>query len=506
LGPISKYVSSARSLAQIIYQNPRHVPKLLLNSRFAPDTQSQPDVYPFAAYLGERFGCTHAIVVGRPTAKDLIQLYPGFEIIGIVPRAELQSVRNQFGFGTWLEDSASLAGALPIPEGVLKRAVIICNDLEQFVSPVSMLKTLKTWLDHAQVCIVSSIDRDLDQPGSNGFLTTPTRPGRWKLTELDELLRAEGFNLEFIGWTASDNVNYAKKRALAVIANNADGTQIWQSAPDDFKVVAFMAAYNEEDIIVQSITKWTDQGISVHVLENWSTDATYDLVKELESRLPVTVERFPNDGPSKHFDWGAMLERIEVLSTEIEADWFIRRGADEVMTSPWPGISYRDGLYRVDQAGFNCVDHTIIEFYPVDNGFETGMDHEAYFRHFDFKNLSHPNQRKAWKNCGQPIASIASAGHDVIFDGRRVYPFKFLLKHYSFRSQSHGEKKVFRERKARWNPKERARGWHIHYDSIQEGHRFVQSPSVKPIFDEDHFNKTYCVERLSGIGTYRQTK
>lgn len=129
--------------------------------------------------------------------------------------------------------------------------------------------------------------------------------------------------------------------------------------------------------------------------------------------------------------------------------------------SGWP----RDGLYLVDQAGFNCVDHTIIEFYPVDDGFETGMDHEAYFRHFDFKNLSHPNQRKAWKNCGQSIATIASAGHDVLFDDRRVYPFKFLLKHYSFRSQSHGEKKVFRERKARWNPKERARGWHIHYDS-----------------------------------------
>jgi hypothetical protein len=199
-----------------------------------------------------------------------------------------------------------------------------------------------------------------------------------------------------------------------------------------------------------------------------------------------------------------MLARMETLSREIEADWFIRRGADEVLVSPWPGVSYKDALYLVDQAGFNCVDHTIVEFHPVDDGFEMGMDHEAYFKHFDFQNLSHSNQRKAWKNCGQPISTIASAGHDVLFDGRKVYPFKFLLKHYSFRSQQHGEKKVFRERKARWNPKERARGWHIHYDSMNEGHRFVQSPTEKAIFEEDHFNKTYLVERLSGIGIRRE--
>jgi hypothetical protein len=199
-----------------------------------------------------------------------------------------------------------------------------------------------------------------------------------------------------------------------------------------------------------------------------------------------------------------MLERIEALSREIEADWFIRRGADEVMVSPWPGISYLDALYFADQSGFNCIDHTIVEFHPVDDGFEMGMDHEAYFRHFDLKNLSHSKQRKAWKNFGQPISTIPSAGHDVLFDGRRIYPFKFLTKHYSFRSQRQGERKVFRDRKARWNPKERERGWHIHYDSMQKGHRFVQSASEKEVFDEDHFNRIYLIERLSGIGTHRK--
>ncbi len=82
-------------------------------------------------------------MLGRPTANDLIQLYPEFEIIGIVPGADLEFYRNQYGFGTWLEENTNLAGTLSVPEDVLKRAVIVC-DLEQVVSPASLLKQLKT--------------------------------------------------------------------------------------------------------------------------------------------------------------------------------------------------------------------------------------------------------------------------------------------------------------------------------------------------------------------------
>ncbi len=426
LGPISKYVSAARSAAHVVSQNPRQCLKLLLNSRSEPRIQRQPDVYPFAAYLGDRFGCTHVILIGSPTARDLIQLYPQFEIIGIVPGTDLQLYRNRYGFGTWLEEITNLAGTPSVSKDVLQRAVIVCKDLEQFVNPAAVLETLKTCLDHAPVCVLTSSDRDLNVTGNNGS-ATPASPGKWNLTELERLLRDQEFNLEFIGLTASDNVKSEKKTILAVIRKDTTLETSRVVTPLDFRVVAFMAAYNEEDIIVQSIKKWTDQGISVHILENWSTDGTYDLVRDLESRLPVTVERFPKDGPSEYFDWGAMLQRIEELSKEIQADWFVRRGADEILTSPWPGINYRDGLYLVNQEGFNCVDHTIVEFHPIDDGFETGMDHEAYFRHFDLKNLSHPKQRKAWKNFGQPISTIPSAGHDVVFEGRRIYPFKFYL-------------------------------------------------------------------------------
>jgi hypothetical protein len=38
---------------------------------------------------------------------------------------------------------------------------------------------------------------------------------------------------------------------------------------------------------------------------------------------------------------------------------------------------------------------------------------------------------------------------------------------------------------------------------MKEGHQFVRTTSEKELFEERDFNKTYLVERLSGIGVNR---
>ena len=483
LSPISKHVTDVRATARMIMRT-RGL-RLLLDSSLHSSTQRTPDVYPFGGYLARALDCRHVIVVGSPTAKDLVPLCQRFEIIGLVPAPEVEFYRRRYGFAEWL-DADFEAGRLTRPnDDVLGSAVVLCAGvLEELRDCTPLLRALHDWLKLAPACVLTSDSH------------TPE--------ELDHLLRKQDLVPEFVGLTASDDLTYEKSTALAVITSKAIATPRAVKAPVDFRVVAFMAAYNEEDIIVQSVRKWTDQGVRVHILENWSTDSTYDLAKSLEQQLPVTVERFPREGPARYFEWGAMLERFEALARELDADWFVRRGADEVLQPPWPGMSYRDGLYFVDRAGFNLIDHTIINFNPVDDGFQAGTDHEEYFKHFEFATLpSAFRQQKAWKNGGHPIQMVPSGGHDLPFEGQRVYPFKFLLKHYPVRSQLHGERKIFRERKARWSPVERAHGWHQQYDSVGGGHRFVKEKSRQLVFDEEDFNRTFLVERLSGVGVIR---
>lgn len=476
-----------------------------------PLTQLLPDVYPFAAYLGKRLDCKYIIGVGELAADNLIDFYPEFEVIGIVHASNVQAYRRQYEFGTWLSWDQQSSTGISLANHILERAIIVCTmAMDRLENSVQLLQMLKEWLDHAPVCLLTISENDLMRLSDTVTRLHEVHPGKSQLSEMECFLRAAGFNVEFIGLTATDNINYEKQTILAVMTNSrcsASAKQTGLKTPSDFRVVAFMAAYNEEDIIVNSIKNWTDQGVDVHLLENWSTDGTYELAKELEGSLPVTVERFPADAPSKYFDWSAMLARIEALAREIEADWFVRRGTDEVLMSPWPGLSYRDGLYLLDLADYNCVDHTVINFCPVDNEFKAGMDHEAHFQHFAFgKHLADFQQIKTWKNDGPPISMAESGGHDLKFAGRRLYPFKFLIKHYPVRSQKHGEIKIFRERMGRWNAEEKAKGWHNQYDQIEKDHSFVLSPSTLTTFDESEFCNTYLVERLSGVGVMRPAR
>ena len=55
-------------------------------------------------------------------------------------------------------------------------------------------------------------------------------------------------------------------------------------------------------------------------------------------------------------------------------------------------------------------------------------------------------------------------------------------------------------RVARWDPAERAAGWHTHYDDVGPAHRFVRAPETLEYFEPQCFDANYLIERLSGIG------
>jgi hypothetical protein len=163
-------------------------------------------------------------------------------------------------------------------------------------------------------------------------------------------------------------------------------------------------------------------------------------------------------------------------------------------------VGLRQALYHVDRAGFNCVDHVTLNFWPVDNHYDGTQDVESYFPYFEFsRHPGHFHQRRAWQNSGQRVGLAATAGHDVQLAGRRVYPFKFLLKHYPIRSQAHGERKVLHDRRARWNTEERSMGWHAQYDEIQT---FTRAAGELERFDSGTFYEQRLIERLSGLGVF----
>jgi glycosyltransferase involved in cell wall biosynthesis len=291
---------------------------------------------------------------------------------------------------------------------------------------------------------------------------------------------------------------------VAVVDSSAQ-FQDEKEPPATFRVLAIVPAYNEEDIIALTIADLVGQGLDVYLIDNWSSDRTIERAEPLMGRGLVGIERFPPDGPTATYDLGLLLRRVEQVAHRHRwAHWVMLHDADERRRSPWPGLSLRQAIWRVDKAGFSCIDHITLNFWPIDDVFDPQIcDVEQHFRHFEFStHPGHFHQRRAWKQTDAPASLATSAGHDVQFPSRRVYPYKFLLKHYPVRSQAHGERKVRRERIMRWNPEERARGWHRQYDD--DPPYFLRSPQELILFDENTFWNGYLIQRLSGAGIFTE--
>lgn len=475
------------------------------NLREACGIVHQPDVYTLAAHLGRRFGCSRVIDIGCGRAEKLAALRPDFEIIGIDHGTNIQFCRTRYAFGQWIEWDLEKCSDLAIDPEMVRGSILICADvIEHLVNPAPLLRTLKSLLDHASVAVISTPERELLYGADHsGPPANPCHVREWKLSEFDALLRAEDFRVPFLGLTVGNDQELKRTTILAVLENNSYPSL--SPAPPDFRVVAIMVAYNEEDIIIPAIQKLVNQGIEVYLIDNWSTDSTHELAKKLLGRGLIGIEQFPASGPTATYDWQPLLARVEEVSCTLNTDWFIRQDVDEERESPWHGVSLRDGIFHADRLGFNCIEYTPVVFPPVDDGYPGGVPLGEYFKHWEFD----PNpgmyvQKNTWKNLGLPVHLDALGGHEVQFEGRRVFPYRFTLRHYPIRSQLHGETKIFRERKARTNATEHAKGWNIHYHSFAEGHRFLRDPSALEIFDPDTFQKTYLVEWLTGTGTWLQ--
>lgn len=278
------------------------------------------------------------------------------------------------------------------------------------------------------------------------------------------------------------------------------------------RILAIIPTYNEADILPAVLTHLHAQGVDTYVIDNWSTDGFVggepcDLAYRLaHNYMPVTaqhqkectglvhVEKFPSK-PVHIYQWERILRRVEEVALEYsnQYDWMMLHDADEIRRAPvnlqWHQNSPGDlvqAMEWVDGQGYNVIDFQVYTFPPIDNGFIPGNNPEKYFtkyrRESGYEKVS---QEKCWKAIpGVRVNLSSSGGHRAVhcvavpaaIPERRVCPHKFILKHYPIRSQAHGERKVFEERRKRWHLGERNKNWHTQYDGVKEGDSFLADP------------------------------
>jgi GT2 family glycosyltransferase/glycosyltransferase involved in cell wall biosynthesis len=252
-----------------------------------------------------------------------------------------------------------------------------------------------------------------------------------------------------------------------------------------FRVIALISSFNEEDIISPVIGHLVENGVEVYLIDDHSTDDTVQQASQWLGKGLLDIESFSrSEATNGKFEWAAILRRKEELATTLHANWFIHHDADEIRESPWPSLGLKEAIRWVDKLGYNCVDFKVLNFPPVDDSFRVGDDPKTYFKYCEDAADFDVVQRKAWK-AGVRVSLAAAGGHEALFPDRRIFPIKFLMRHYPIRGQQHGLRKVFLERAQRFLDSERAKGWHRQYDHFGESHSFLRDPAILTHFDLD---------------------
>jgi len=456
-----------------------------------------PDAYRLAAYLGARFGADRILVISRQAL-----LGSGASISAPKVGPDLDRTAELLATLQWILVGDARGTEPRLADEEIQRSVVVCTSvLERLSDPEALLTMLSRFASLALATIITTAERDVVEAAHE--LTR--QPARWNATEFRDALEGHRIAPAFVGLIANDDDDLRKQTIVAV----ADRCPVsaGRSAPEDFRPLALMQTYNDIDIAPQTINELLDDGFETVVRDNWSTDGTFEALSLIERARPgLSLSRFPEQGPSRYHEYLGLLRWKEEEAARHPGRWIASVDSDEIRRSPWPDVSFRGGLYICERMGFNAADLTVLNFRPVRDGFSRGDNPESTLPHFEFGLLSaYFQQIKTWRQGGERIDLTDLGGHEARFAGRRIFPYKFLLKHYPLRTPAQARRKVFAERLPRYAPETRSRGWQVQYDSCHADDAFLWEPAGLIEFDDSRTRREYLTELISGIGIVRAT-
>ena len=252
-------------------------------------------------------------------------------------------------------------------------------------------------------------------------------------------------------------------------------------------LVAILAAYNEADIIGAAVSHLVEQGAFLYLLDDGSTDGTVEAARAAAGDRLIGWESLADPAADRQrtFQWSRILDRKSELAASIDADWFIHQDADEFRESPWPHLSLAEAVGLVDRLGWNAIDFEVFTFVPERGGNDSARDPVAGFTRYHPAAAYDRVQVRCWKKGPLAVDLKSTGGHEARFPGRRIFPVRFPMRHYPIRSAEQGERKVFLERKPRFDPDELARGWHVQYEGLEPGRPLLPDDATALPYDAD---------------------
>lgn len=221
--------------------------------------------------------------------------------------------------------------------------------------------------------------------------------------------------------------------------------------------------YNEADNIGYVIEHLISQGIELVILDNGSTDDSYDICSGYLNKGVLSLEVVRTE----RYEFDLLVERLYDAALSFNADWVLLNAADEFLESPHPDLTLKEAIEIDDSRGYNLIQFNNFEFFPTEKDLrKKEPDVQRRIKHYTWND---DLQFRCWKIYpGMKVSG--TAGHYPIFPASvkcKIAKTKYVLRHYRIRSYRHGLRKIFTDRLPRYPPEAKKLGRHVHYDNFK---------------------------------------
>ena len=204
------------------------------------------------------------------------------------------------------------------------------------------------------------------------------------------------------------------------------------------KVIGMLLVFNDEDIIKEVIEHLISQGIQLVVLDNGSTDNSYKICEKFLGNGILDLKQFKT--PTFIYHEPIIRRMLYDMAISQSPDWVIANDSDEILESAAQSSTLHESIEKANTEGYNMIQFNRFDFYITDNDDKSAKstkDKLGYYSYYgDYL-------YRAWKYF--PGIRVGYNPHLPVYpDGYqyKIYPYKFALRHYPFRSKEQVKKKL----------------------------------------------------------------
>jgi len=254
------------------------------------------------------------------------------------------------------------------------------------------------------------------------------------------------------------------------------------------KIIGMIPVYNDEDVIEEIIQHYISQGLDLVILDNGSTDDTFEICKKYVGKGVLQVLQHITQ--TYVYEWDTLLRILYDMALVHSPDWVIRSDSDEFLESGVNNLTLKESIEKIDSEGFNLIQFNRFDFFMTynDNDNEKSIRKKMpyYTYHGDFL-------YRAWKYYPGIRISHSAVGHYPIFPNNlkyKIYPKKFLMRHYPYRNKEQAKRKIGGRTRG-LDTKNTETGLNMHIENIIK-QDFTQKFNHKKLnFYEENGEKNY---------------